>query len=315
MYSKLKQDSGSEMALGISKSILNLVKIIQEKKPDLIFAGFDIGANLAASIVGSHLNIPVAHIEGGEISGTIDESIRHATTKFSHLHFVTHIEAKNRLMRLGENPKYIHVVGNPSLDSIKEIKNIPKKDLEKEFSINLSKPFFIILQHTVTSEIKTIDKLFKKTIDAVNQSNVQSILIYGNADAGSEKILKQLKKSKIKQYPSLKFEKFINLLKHSNGLIGNSSCGIMECPYLKIPSINIGTRQAGRMHSSSVIDTQYDENQIKDAIKKILFDESFKKNLKNIPSIYGNGDSSKKIIKILEKINSKEIPLQKRMYE
>ena len=315
MYSKIKDDSGAEMLHGLSKSIYHLTKTIQKIKPDIILAGFDIGANLAASIVGAHMNILVAHMEGGEITGTIDESIRHATTKFSHMHFVTHDEAKDRLIRMGENPKFIHVVGNPSLDSIKSFKKIPTSRLEKEFSIDLKKPLFLILQHTVTSEVSKIDSYIKKTIDAVKELNVQSLLIYGNADAGSKKIIKLIKKSKIKQYSSLTFVKYVNLLSRCTALVGNSSSGIMEAPFLKIPSINIGTRQTGRLHAESVLDVGYSKTEIKNALKKVLNDKNFQKKLKNTISIYGDGNSAKKIVKILERLDLKKVPIQKRLFE
>jgi len=315
MYENIKDDSGAKMTLALSKAIFNLTKIIQKIKPNIILAGFDIGANLAAAIVGAHMNILVAHLEGGEISGTIDESIRHATTKFSHIHFVTHVEAKQRLIRMGENPKFIHNIGNPSLDSIKIFKKIDLVKLEKEFSIDLTKPFFLILQHTVTSEINKIDSHFKKTIDAIKELNVQSIFINGNADAGSQKITNLIKKSKIKQYNSLTFEKFINLLSLCTALVGNSSSGIMEAPFLKIPSINIGTRQTGRLHTSSVIDVSYNKRDIKNALKKILYDKNFKKNLRKTKSLYGNGTASKKLIKILENLDLEKVPIQKRQFE
>ena len=315
MYENIKDDSGAKMTLALSKAIFHLTKITQKIKPDIILAGFDIGANLAAAIVGAHMNILVAHLEGGEISGTIDESIRHATTKFSHIHFVTHLEAKQRLIRMGENPKFIYNIGNPSLDSIKIFKKINSDKLEKEFSIDLTKPFFLILQHTVTSEINKIDLHFEKTIDAIRDLNVQSIFINGNADAGSKKINNLIKKSKIKQYDSLTFEKFINLLSLCTALVGNSSSGIMEAPFLKIPSINIGTRQTGRLHTSSVIDVSYNKRDIKNALKKILYDKNFQKNLRKTKSLYGNGTASKKLIKILESIDLQKVPIQKRQFE
>jgi GDP/UDP-N,N'-diacetylbacillosamine 2-epimerase (hydrolysing) len=315
MYENSKDDSGAKMTLALSKAIFHLTKTIQKIKPDIILAGFDIGANLAAAIVGAHMNILVAHLEGGEISGTIDESIRHATTKFSHIHFVTHAEAKQRLIRMGENPKFIHNIGNPSLDSIKIFQKIDPTKLEKEFSIDLREPFFLILQHTVTSEINKIDLHFEKTIDAVKELNVQSIFINGNADAGSKKISNLIKKSKIKQHNSLTFEKFINLLSLSTALVGNSSSGIMEAPFLKIPSVNIGTRQTGRLHTSSVIDVSYNKRDIKNALKKILYDKNFQKNLRKTKSLYGNGTASKKLIKILENLDLAKVPIQKKQFE
>ena len=312
MYPKIRTNSGAEMVLGLGKSIIYLTKILQKIKPDIVLAGFDIGTNLAVAIAASHMNILVGHLEGGEITGTIDEPIRHATSKFSHIHFVTNEESKNRLMKMGENPDFIHIVGNPSLDLIKRTKNIPINLLEEKFSINLKKPFFLILQHTVTTEIDKIDIYVKKTIDAIKELDVQSILIYGNADAGSSKILKLIKKSKIKQFPSLSFNEYVNLLKNCTALVGNSSSGIMEAPFLKVPSVNIGTRQRGRIHSESVIDVGYDKNEIKQALTKILNDTNYYDKLKKPSIIYGDGESSKKIIKILENLDVKNIPIQKK---
>ena len=190
MYSKQKKDSGSEMAYALGTSIINLSKIIQKLNPDIILSGFDIGANFAAAIVGAHMNKIVVHIEGGEVSGTIDDPIRHATTRFAHIHCVTNISAAKRLIRMGENPKSVFVVGNPSLDSILSTKKLSKKFLEKKFDIDLSKPLALVLQHTVTSELNSVENNIHKTLDAIKELNLQTILIHGNADAGSKKYLK-----------------------------------------------------------------------------------------------------------------------------
>jgi GDP/UDP-N,N'-diacetylbacillosamine 2-epimerase (hydrolysing) len=313
MYEKNNNNSGADMASAIGKSIIFLSNKIQEIKPDIILSGFDIGSNLAVSIVGAHMNILVAHLEGGDVSGTIDESIRHAITKFAHIHFTTNSSASKRLVKMGENSKYVHTVGNSSLDGIKKIKLIPKKELEDEFGIDLTNPFVLIMQHTVTSEIDNVDKYMKNTIDAINELKIQAIIIHGNADAGSKNISKIIKNSKIKQYAALPFEKYINLLKCADALVGNSSSGIMEAPFLKIPSINIGTRQSGRLHSESVIDVGYSKNDIKNILQKIIFDDKFKKKMKFQKYLYGNGNSSLKIVNFLEKIDLKKINIQKHL--
>jgi len=137
MFEEKEDDSASTMTIAFGKAIINLTKIIKQLKPDLVFSGFDIGANFAAAVVGAHMNIHVAHLEGGEITGTIDESIRHAISKFAHIHFTSNEQATKRLIKMGESSKNIFTVGNPSLDVIKSIKFISKKELEKEFNINL----------------------------------------------------------------------------------------------------------------------------------------------------------------------------------
>jgi len=280
MYYKNRTDSGSDMAASLGNAIIQLSKIVNKLKPDIIISGFDIGANLAVAIVGAHMNIPVAHLEAGEVTGTIDEPIRHAISKFAHFHFTTNRFATKRLVKMGEDEKHIFTVGNPSLDSIKNIDKIPVEKLEKEFDLDLKKPFIIVMQHTVVSELDEIENHIKQTLDAINELGIQAIIIHGNADAGSKKISNLIKKSNIKQFETIPFEKYINLLKHSSALVGNSSSGKMEAPFLHIPSINIGTRQTGRIKSPSVIDSSYHKNSIKKAIKKAIYDKKFIKKVK-----------------------------------
>lgn len=170
-----------------------------------------------------------------------------------------------------------------------------------------------MLQHTVTSEIDKIDLHILKTIQAIKELDMQAIIIYGNADAGSRKMFKVIKNSKIKQYATVPFDEFINLLKYSSALVGNSSSGIIETPYLHIPSINIGSRQAGRLRASSVIDAVYDKKLIKNAIIKAINDKRFLNKVKRLKSLYGDGHASDRIVKILENINPKKIPIQKKI--
>ena len=313
MFEEKNDDSSAMMTEGFGKAITNLTKIIKTLKPDLIFSGFDIGANFAAAIIGAHMNIHVAHLEGGEITGTIDESIRHSISKFSHIHFTSNNDATKRLEKMGEISKNIFTVGNPSLDTIKSIKIISKKKLEKEFCIDLKKPLLLLVQHTVTTEINKIDKYFLETINAINETKYQCIIILGNSDAGSQKIKKIIKNSNILNYENLPFQKYISLLNYSSVIIGNSSSGIMEAPFLQVPSINVGTRQEGRSNTTSIINVKYNKVEIKKAIEKAIEDKKFLKSIKKQKKQHGNGNSSKKIIQILEKLNLEKIPIQKKL--
>ena len=305
-------DTASEMTRSFGNAIINLSRIIKKLKPDIVFAGFDIGANFASAIIGAHMNIPVVHLEGGEVTGTIDESIRHATSKFAHIHFTTNLVAKQRLVKMGEDSKNIFIVGNPSLDAIKNVKKIPVTKLEKEFKLDFDLPVVLLIQHTVTSEIDKIDKYFLETVNAIKELNVQCLIISGNSDAGSKKISAVIKKSNIQSYSSLPFNKYINLLKNCSVLVGNSSSGIMEAPFLHKPSVNIGARQNGRLKSTSIINVDYNKNSIKKAIKKALENKKTK-NTKKQYSLYGDGNSSKKIVKLLEKIDLNKISIQKKL--
>lgn len=313
MFEENDNDSSSTMTIGFGKAIIELTKIIKTLKPDLIFSGFDIGANFAAAIIGAHMNIHVIHLEGGEITGTIDESIRHAISKFAHIHFTSNERARKRLIKMGELPKNIFTVGNPSLDVIRSLKLIPKKNLENEFNIKLDKPLLLIVQHTVTTEINFIDEYFLETINAIKETKHQAIIISGNNDAGSEKIKKIIRNSNILNYENLPFIKYISLLYYSSGIIGNSSSGIMEAPFMHIPSINIGTRQQGRGKTKSIINVKYEKKEIKKAINKILTNKKFLNSIKNQRNEHGDGTASKKIIQILEKLNYQEIEIQKKL--
>jgi len=313
MFKKISPDTGSEMVRSYGRIAIKLADEFERLKPDIVLSGFDIGANFLGSVLGSHMNILVAHIEGGEVTGTIDESIRHAMTKFSHIHFTSNKIATDRIVKMGENKKYVFTVGNTSLDSILSVKTISKHKLYDKYELDTKKPFIIILQHTVTSEIDQIDKNFSKTLDAIKELNLQAIIIFGNSDAGSKKIMNLIKNSKIKQFRTVPYGDYINLLKYSSVLVGNSSSGIIEAPFLKIPSVSIGTRQSGRTRSSSVLDVEYDKSQIIKAILKSLNDKKFLKKVKNTKNLYGDGNAAKKIVKILEDLDLNKIPIQKRL--
>ena len=315
MHANNSLDDGAEMVKSFGRSIIKISSLIKKYDPDIILSGFDIGANLAAAISGAHMNKVVAHIEGGEVSGTIDESIRHAITKFSNLHFTTNSIATKRLIQMGENPKFIFTVGNSSLDNMLKIPKFSKKRICNDYDLNPKDPYVVVTMHTVTSEIKQIQEYMKNVIDAITELNIQAILIRGNADAGSNKMLQIIKNSKIKEYLSIPFSNYINLLRNSSALVGNSSSGIMEAPFLRIPSVNIGTRQLGRLRSKSVIDCNYEKSNIKNAITKAINDKKFLKSIPSNQNLYGIGNSSKQIVKIMEKLDLDKIPTQKIFYE
>ena len=171
----------------------------------------------------------------------------------------------------------------------------------------------ILLQHTVTTEVNIQSKHITSIINALKEINIQFIIIRGNADAGSKNILKIINKSKLNQFKTIPYIEFINLLKYSSGLVGNSSSGIIETPFLKIPTVNIGSRQSGRLKATSVMNTTYDKNSIKKAILYVLNNKKFLASLKSTKSLYGTGNSGKKIIKILENLDLKNISIQKQM--
>lgn len=314
MFVEGSEDTGAEMVRSFSRVMKGLVDELEIAKPDLVLSGFDIGANLAVTIAAAHMNIPVAHIQGGEVTGSIDESIRHAMSKFAHIHFPATELSKERLIKMGEHPDSIFVVGCPSIDVLLETPVIPRKEIEDKLSIDLSKPTLLMIQHPVTTESLSSFDQISETIDAISESNVNCIVSLPNNDAGHAKIIEKIKSSGLNWYPSLPTDIFVNLYRNVSALIGNSSSGIHETPTLRIPTINIGTRQQGRERAPNVIDVGYNKAEIVEAIKKAVFDESFRNFVKTIDNPYGDGHSALKIVEILRTIKLDGI-VQKMFYD
>ncbi len=314
MFVEGSEDTGAEMVRSLSRVMKGLVDELEIAKPDLVLSGFDIGANLAVTIAAAHMNIPVAHIQGGEVTGSIDESIRHAMSKFAHIHFPATELSKERLIKMGERPDSIFVVGCPSIDVLLETPVIPRKEIEDKLSIDLSKPTLLMIQHPVTTESLSSFDQISETIDAISESNVNCIVSLPNNDAGHAKIIEKIKSSGLNWYPSLPTDIFVNLYRNVSALIGNSSSGIHETPTLRIPTINIGTRQQGRERAPNVIDVGYNKAEIVEAIEKAVFDESFRNFVKTIDNPYGDGHSARRIVDILRTIKLDGI-VQKMFYD
>ncbi|MFT5824486.1 MAG: GDP/UDP-N,N'-diacetylbacillosamine 2-epimerase (hydrolyzing) [Crocinitomix sp.] len=315
MFKAGNPDNGAEMVRSMARVLEAVTNELEASKPDLVLSGFDIGGNFAVTIAAAHMNIPVAHIQGGEVTGSIDESIRHAMSKFSHIHFPATQDAKNRLIRLGENPKDIYVTGCPSIDVLVNTPYLAKEELEKEFDVDFSKPLLLMIQHPVTTEAKSSLDQIKETINAIKNKGIQAIVLLPNNDAGHAEIIEEIKKSGLKWLPSLSTIKFVNLYRNAWALIGNSSSGIHETPSLKIPAINIGNRQMGRERAANVIDVPNEQVLIEQAIEKALFDADFRSFVRRVENPYGIGNSAETIVNLLKTIDLDQVSIQKVFYE
>ena len=314
MFEENEKNTNTSMVRALAKVLDGITTEIEKFQPDLVLTGFDIGANFATTIAAAHMNIPVAHIQGGEVTGSIDESIRHAMSKFSHIHFPATEDSRNRLIRLGENPSRIFNVGCPSIDTIVQTPLIDKRILELKFKLNFSKPIILLIQHSVTSESLQSQKQILNTIAVIKELGIQALVALPNNDAGSSEIIDEIKNSGLSWYPSLSTDEFVNVYRHIWAIVGNSSSGIHESSTFEIPAVNIGTRQNGRERAKNVIDVSYEKSDIKSGIKKALFDEDFRRGIKGMKNPYGEGNSSEKIIKILKSIPIEGIA-QKFFYE
>jgi len=240
-------DDGERMVVAIGNVLKKISSIIKKSKPDIILTGFDIGANFALTVAGAHLNLPVLHIQGGEVTGSIDESLRHAMSKFSNYHLVANNDAKQRLIKMGERRENIFNVGCPSLDALFLEKKTSQTEILKKFKIDVKKDFIIIIQHSVTSEDKRSGKQILETIAAVKKSLLPALFVLPNNDSGHFDIIKIIKKNRIQWTETLSLSEYSTLLSYARILIGNSSSGIHEAASFKLPVINIGTRQRGRL--------------------------------------------------------------------
>jgi len=304
-------DTGGAMTRSLGNAMRLITYELEKSTPDLILSGFDIAANFAVTVAGAHMNIPVVHIQGGEITGTIDESIRHATSKFAHYHLAANDDACRRLIKMGEIPSRVFSVGCPSIDAIKSVKCPSRKELLERFKLKL--PYALVLQHPVTSEIGESGFQINETLEALLKSGIDALMIHPNNDAGYTSIVEKINKTSIQHVPTLALEDYIGLLTHSSMLVGNSSSGIHETPTFNIPTINIGTRQSGRLRADNVVDVGYDRDEIERAIDMCLHSQEFLEICRRCKNPYGEGDSAPKIVRLLKEINIGRNIIQKRI--
>ena len=304
----------SHMEIVLSNTIFGFSHYVKEIKPDLIIIHGDRVEALAGAVVGSFNNIIVAHIEGGELSGTIDELIRHSVTKLVHIHFVANEEAKKRLVQMGEVESSIHIIGSPDID-IMFSDTLPScEEVFKYYEINFSR-YAILIYHPVSTEKDKIERHIKALVDAVVETNFNYIVVFPNNDPGSEIIFKEYNRfqglSNFKVYPSIRFERFLVLLKNCTFIIGNSSVGIREAPIYSVPTINIGNRQNNRFSHESIFSVEEDKDEILKCIKKVVENSySFS------PSyFFGDGNCIPKFVEVLKNKGFWETRTQKQFVD
>ena len=299
------RDKNVDISTAIGDYVINFSKIFQKFKPDINFIIGDRDEMLASAIAASHMNIINAHLAGGDKSGGIDEYNRHAITKLSNIHFANTVNSKKRIIRMGEDPKYVFLTGSPVIDDIFSKKITEKSALEKKLGVKIMGNEIILIQHPVTTQPKQTDMQITNTLNAIASLKIPTFAIGPNLDSGYKKIFKKLqtfsKKYKfLEVHGSFSRPDFLGLLKNCGILVGNSSSGIIEASCFSIPVINIGIRQKGREGDKKVIEVNdFQHGLIRKAILKA---QKMKNDHKlRIKSIYGDGKSSKRITKLLEK--------------
>jgi UDP-hydrolysing UDP-N-acetyl-D-glucosamine 2-epimerase len=271
------------MAKSTGLGLLELPTLFEIFKPDVVVTVGDRFETMATAVAGAYMNIPLAHTMGGEVTGTIDESIRHAITKLAHLHFPANQDAAARIIRLGEDPATVHVVGCPRLDLVSEIVSNGSAALDAEWldregvggHISTDRPFLLVSQHPVTTEYGQAEDQINETLMALDELRLPTVMLWPNVDAGSEDISRGMRKFRerytpdyIRFYKNFPVETYLRLMKSAACLVGNSSAPLREGAFIGTPAVNIGSRQDGRERGPNVIDAAHDRTAIVEAIRR-----------------------------------------------
>lgn len=300
--------TSSGMAQSIGLTICKLSEVFQNMRPDVILLEGDRGEALAAAIVGSHMNIPIAHVSGGDVTGgMIDESIRHSITKFAHLHFPGTDLSASRILSMGEQPSKVHMVGTPGANVNRE-SHLTREEISDKLNLNLSEKLLLVIQHPVTNQIAESATQMKNTMEAIRELTMETVIIKPNSDAGSTEMSRIIDEysglSFIHIFENLPRDLFIGVLCMTDVIIGNSSCGITEAPGFGVPAINIGTRQEGREKGNNVVDIHSDTQTIIITVKQLLTLQNDPIHRKNwFISPYLDTNASSQICTILKELH------------
>ena len=306
-------DTGFSAAKSLGDGVVQFAKILKKVKPDINLILGDRDEMLASAIAAYHMNIPNAHIHGGDISGNIDEYTRHAITKISNIHFPATEKSKRRIIKMGENPKFVFLTGSPSIDELRSNKITSSKQFESKYGFKLTKKLIVLVQHPVTTQTAKTKKHIQNTLNAIEYFGYRTIIIAPNSDAGSNTIFKNIKHfaknhNFVRIFSSLPRSDFLCMIKNCGVLVGNSSSGLIEASYFGTPVVNIGIRQHGREKGKNVFDAKSESViSIKYAISHAL-----RKNT-NPSYLYGTGNASQKIVQHLEKIKLNHELIEKQL--
>jgi len=308
IFEFINQREGDSLDYVLSKTILGFSDYLHENNTDLVLIHGDRIEALAASVVCGIKNLRSCHIEGGEISGTIDESLRHCNTKLCTAHFVSNKEAEKRVILLGESPERVFNIGSPELDMHAADSGVDISEVKKRYEISFN-DYGIVILHPVTTEPKTIEKQAQSLFNTLKQSKRNYVVIAPNNDPGADKIfniINKLPKTNFRILPSMRFIHFSELMKNASIIVGNSSAGVREAPFIGLPSLNVGTRQQHRAISKQI----YDCDAENDAKILELLESNWGVRFKG-SNLFGSGQAAKKFTKIINNSSFWQLPIQK----
>lgn len=312
-------DSGRGMAEGLAEGIRGMARAFQKLRPDVVLLLGDRDEALAAALAASHMAIPVAHIHGGDVScAGVDDANRHAITKLSQIHFPATRMSARRILRLGEDPEHVHVVGSPAIDDICATRFLTRLEVWQRLHLPPHEDVLVVVQHPLSYSPTTAGAEMQEVLSAVTASRMPAVVIFPNSDPGSRQIIQAIRRHarppQYRQFKSLDREFFLSLLLYARAMIGNSSSGIIDASWFRIPSIQVGARQAGRERGANVIEVAPRRKPIAAALRRALHDRSFRRALARGRCPYGDGRAGERIAEILAAVTLDARLLQKRLH-
>lgn len=303
----LSSDTPGAMAISVGLGIIGMTHTWESMKPDIIVVLGDRVEPLAATISGAYMNIPVAHIHGGDTSkGGLDESARHAITKFAHIHFPATKRSAKRIIGMGEDEWRVFVVGSPALDAILNEPLLSSTALREKFGLDPARPLVLAVQHPVTTQVDDAPRQIRETLEAIVEMGYPTVMIYPNSDAGGRSMIAVIKRyeshSFINTFKSLPRREYLSLMKVAGVMVGNSSSALIDAPSFSLPAVNIGIRQEGRERGKNVIDVRHSKKEIVKAVEMALTEKEFLAKIKKCQNPYGDGKTAPRIAEILSGI-------------
>ncbi|ATW89141.1 UDP-N-acetylglucosamine 2-epimerase (non-hydrolysing)/GDP/UDP-N,N'-diacetylbacillosamine 2-epimerase (hydrolysing) [Halohasta litchfieldiae] len=319
----LDGDSSKAMAKSLGIGTASMAEALDSLDTDITVVIGDRDEGLAAALASAHMNIPVAHIHGGDVmsGSTIDDSIRHAITKFSHIHYPATDQYATNIEKLGEEPWRIFVVGSPGLDAIHTNDYTPPEEILEAHDLNLSKSLALVVQHPLTAEPENAPEQMRTTLSALESFDGNIIVIYPNADAGGKAMIETIESwaatmdgsDRTRTFKSLPRKDYLGLMDAADVMIGNSSSGVVEAPSFNLPVVDVGPRQTGRIRATNTIAVDYDTTEIENAIYTCLTDEQFRREVVECSNPYYYGGAGKKIVSHLSETTINDKLLKKQM--
>jgi UDP-hydrolysing UDP-N-acetyl-D-glucosamine 2-epimerase len=309
-------DTNRDRARAIGVCLAKAADVLEDLDPDVLLVIGDRGEVLAFSIAAHNLQIAIAHIQGGDVSGSLDDAMRHAVTKLAHIHFASTEASARRIIGMGEEKWRVHVVGDPHVDALLR-KVTPREELGRRYALPDGEPFLLVLQHSDATAPKLSRAQMAETVAAVLSCSLRTLFVYPCSDQGYEGIIGEIEavqnRPGISVHPNIPASDFAGLEAIAECLVGNSSAGLIEAPYFALPAVNIGDRQIGREHTDNVLHVPHGRVEIRAAIERALYDDSFRAACKRLEPPFGDGTAYRRITDVLANVPLDRRLLTKRM--